>query len=59
MHAFADLDEVLAVLARLAERGSVERLPRQPGEKGERWRQIVGGLEEARDGVRAGRRRAN
>ena len=34
MHAFADLDEVLAVLARLAERATVERLPRRPGREG-------------------------
>jgi uncharacterized protein len=43
MHRFADLGEVQATLERLQGRELVERLGRGPGEKGERWRQLVGG----------------
>jgi uncharacterized protein len=45
MHPFGGLDDVHETLARLASRGLVERLSRRPGEKGERWRQTVGGTE--------------
>jgi uncharacterized protein YceH (UPF0502 family) len=45
LHAFADLGEVEETLGRLASRELVERLGRRPGEKGERWRQTVGGEE--------------
>ncbi len=43
MHRFADLDDVHETLERLASRELVERLGRRPGEKGERWGQLVGG----------------
>jgi uncharacterized protein len=44
MHRFGDLGEIHATLDRLAGRDLVERLARRPGEKGERWRQLIGGL---------------
>jgi uncharacterized protein YceH (UPF0502 family) len=43
LHRFADLGTVHEALDRLAAREMVERLARRPGEKGERWRQTVGG----------------
>jgi uncharacterized protein len=43
MHAFADLQAVGEALARLAERELVERLERRPGQKEERYRQLLGG----------------
>jgi uncharacterized protein YceH (UPF0502 family) len=43
MHSFADLGDLHETLERLALRELVERLARRPGEKGERWRQTVGG----------------
>jgi uncharacterized protein YceH (UPF0502 family) len=42
MHAFAGLDEVHGTLARLIERGLVARLERRPGQKEERYRQLLG-----------------
>jgi hypothetical protein len=45
LHAFADLDEVLATLADLRERELVERLERRPGQKEERYVQLLGGDE--------------
>jgi uncharacterized protein YceH (UPF0502 family) len=45
LHRFADLGAVHETLDRLAARDLVERLERRPGEKGERWRQTVGGGE--------------
>ena len=42
LHGFAGLDSLLETLERLADRNLVERLPRRPGEKQERWRQLVG-----------------
>jgi uncharacterized protein len=45
LHAYADLGEVHETLERLASRDLVEREGRRPGEKGERWRQLVGGEE--------------
>lgn len=45
LHAFADLDEVVATLDRLAERGLATRLERRPGQKEERYAQLVGGDE--------------
>lgn len=42
MHAFAGLDEVHGTLARLIERGLVRRLERQPGQKEERYLQLLG-----------------
>ena len=45
LHRFEDLDAVEATLARLIERGHAERLDRQPGQKEERYRQLLGGEE--------------
>lgn len=42
MHPFAGLDEVHGTLARLIERGLVRRLERRPGQKEERYRQLLG-----------------
>jgi uncharacterized protein len=50
MHRFAALGEVHATLERLQGRELVERLERRPGEKGERWRQLVGGGETGTEG---------
>jgi uncharacterized protein len=41
MHAFADLTGVHDTLARLIERGLVERLERRPGQKEERYAQLL------------------
>jgi uncharacterized protein YceH (UPF0502 family) len=41
MHAFAGLGEVHDTLARLIERELVERLPRRPGHKEERYAQLL------------------
>ena len=43
MHPFGDLDEVHATLERLIERGLAERLQRRPGQKEERYRELLGG----------------
>jgi uncharacterized protein YceH (UPF0502 family) len=51
MHAFAGLEEVQATLERLAERGLVARLDRRPGQKEERYAQLLG--DRAEDGVPA------
>jgi uncharacterized protein YceH (UPF0502 family) len=51
LHHFADLDAVLESLEHLAGRGLAERLPRRPGEKQERWRQLVGGEEATGGGL--------
>jgi len=45
LHAFADLSAVHETLERLVERGYAERLPRRPGQKEERYRQLLGGEE--------------
>ena len=42
MHEFAELPEVEETLRALAARGLVEELPRQPGQKERRWRQLLG-----------------
>lgn len=42
-HAFADLPAVHETLEKLVERGYVERLPRRPGQKEERYAQLLGG----------------
>jgi uncharacterized protein len=42
MHPFAGLDEVQGTLARLIERGLVARLERRPGQKEERYAQLLG-----------------
>ena len=41
-HAFVDLDAVHETLEKLVERGYVERLPRRPGQKEERYAQLLG-----------------
>lgn len=46
-HAFADLAAVHETLEKLVERGYVERLPRRPGQKEERYAQLLGGEGEA------------
>jgi uncharacterized protein len=48
MHPFAGLEEVGATLERLIERGLAERLPRRPGQKEERYEQLLG--EQAEEG---------
>ncbi len=45
LHAFADVADVLDTLDRLADRDLAEQLDRRPGEKQDRWRQLVGGVE--------------
>ncbi|HEU5142231.1 MAG TPA: YceH family protein [Solirubrobacterales bacterium] len=49
LHGFADLAAVHGALEQLIEKGHVERLPRQPGKKEERYRQLLGGEEDAAD----------
>lgn len=46
LHPFASLGEVHETLEGLIERGLVERLPRRPGQKEERYEQRLGGGEE-------------
>lgn len=46
MHRFADLDEVHFVVDKLISRGHVARLQRRPGQKEERYAQLLGGDEE-------------
>lgn len=43
LHRFGGLEEVEQALAALAERELVEALPRRPGQKEVRWRQLLGG----------------
>jgi uncharacterized protein len=47
LHRFADLAAVHEALERLIERGHVARLERQPGQKEERYLQLLGGDEPA------------
>ncbi|HUB72446.1 MAG TPA: YceH family protein [Solirubrobacteraceae bacterium] len=55
MHAFADLAAVAATLARLIERGLIERQERRPGHKEERYAQLLEGGERGADAAaRAG-----
>jgi uncharacterized protein YceH (UPF0502 family) len=42
LHRFESLDEIEAVLERLVERELAERLPRRPGQKEERYTQLLG-----------------
>jgi uncharacterized protein YceH (UPF0502 family) len=42
LHRFASVIEVEQELATLGERELVQRLPRRPGEREERWRQLLG-----------------
>ena len=46
MHPFAGLEEVAATLERLIERGLAERLVRRPGQKEERYRELLGAAEQ-------------
>jgi len=43
LHSFSSLEEIDEVLARLVERELAVRLPRRPGQKEERYAQLVGG----------------
>src|SRR5438046_1026773 len=47
LHRFASLEEVERALEELVGREFVERLPRRPGQKEERYRQLIGGDDEA------------
>ena len=51
LHAFASLAEVEQTLDGLAERGLVARLPRRPGQKEERYAQLLGGDRRERMGA--------
>jgi uncharacterized protein len=51
LHPFAGLEEVDATLDGLIERGLVTRLPRRPGQREERYAQLLGGDDSAGDGV--------
>jgi hypothetical protein len=42
LYAFADGEEVAATLARLAEGGLVHRIHARPGQRGDRWEQLLG-----------------
>lgn len=50
LHAFADLAAVHEALDRLVESGHVARLDRRPGQKEERYRQLLGGEAAAEEG---------
>jgi uncharacterized protein YceH (UPF0502 family) len=54
MHVFADLDAVHATLDRLAERELVARLERRPGQKEERYSQLLEDRETAADALAVG-----
>src|SRR5438034_5074132 len=47
LHRFADREAIERVLSALAERELVVRLPRRPGQKEERWAQLMGSEEPA------------
>lgn len=53
-HAFAELAAVHATLEKLVERGYVERLPRRPGQKEERYAQLLGGADEGPSTIEPG-----
>ncbi|MGZ4357781.1 MAG: YceH family protein [Gaiellaceae bacterium] len=48
LYPFPSADDVERALLELSERGLVERLPRRPGEREERWIQLLGGDDSAR-----------
>jgi uncharacterized protein YceH (UPF0502 family) len=54
LHGFADIAAVEETLDGLIERGLVARLARGPGQKEERWSQLLGGAGEAEPGVADG-----
>jgi uncharacterized protein len=51
LHPFAGLDEVDETLNGLIERELVSRMPRRPGQREERYTQLLGGDEDVGDGV--------
>jgi uncharacterized protein YceH (UPF0502 family) len=51
MHPFADLQEVHATLERLIERELAVRLARRPGQKEERYEQLLGAEQEGEEGA--------
>jgi len=51
IHAFGGLDEVHATLAALIERSLVARLDRRPGQKEERYKQLLGEEDESTNGT--------
>ncbi len=53
LHRFADLAAVEATLAQLIGRGHVAQLPRRPGQKEERYVQLIGGHAAPDDGAAA------
>ena len=53
LHALGDLESVEAVLERLIERGHVGRLERRPGQKEERYAQLLGAGERGEEAVAA------
>jgi len=54
MHAFADLAELQSTLARLTDRDLVARLERRPGQKEERYMQLLEGHEDGDAGTPEG-----
>jgi|SRR5690606_12281881 hypothetical protein len=53
LHRFADLAELHQTLEGLIERELVARLPRQPGQKEERYQQLLGGADDEDDAAPA------
>ena len=53
MHRFASPTDVVQTLDRLVERELVQRLERRPGQKEERWLQLVGGTEAQSEELRS------
>jgi uncharacterized protein len=51
MAAFGSLEQLDQVLERLTEKGYVSRLARRPGQKEERWVQLLGGAQSAAEPV--------
>jgi uncharacterized protein YceH (UPF0502 family) len=58
LHAFAGLDEVDATLGRLIEREMVAQLSRRPGQREDRYMQLLGGGDEEAVGERVARFKA-
>jgi uncharacterized protein YceH (UPF0502 family) len=52
LHPFSGLEEIHETLDRLAARDLIERLPRKPGQKEERYRHLLGGEEATQEGER-------
>jgi uncharacterized protein len=51
LHSFASVEVVTNELSMLVERDLVQRLPRRPGEREERWRQLLGEEDGVADAV--------